>query len=73
MVGQAVQVAVAKGKPLGELTLAELNGQENGIITEDVYEVLSLQGSVAARNHFGGTAPEQVREAIARAMKRLES
>jgi len=73
MVGQAVQVAVAKGKPLDELTLAELNGQENGIITEDVYEVLSLQGSVAARNHFGGTAPEQVREAIARAMKRLES
>ena len=43
--------------------------RENGIITEDVYEVLSLQGSVAARNHFGGTAPEQVREAIARAMK----
>jgi len=73
MVGQAVQVAVAKGKPLDELTLAELNGQENGIITEDVYEVLSLQGSVAARNHFGGTAPKQVREAIARAMKRLES
>ena len=73
MVGQAVQVAVAKRKPLDELTLAELNGQENGIITEDVYEVLSLQGSVAARNHFGGTAPEQVREAIARAMKRLES
>ena len=37
------------------------------LITEDVFAVLTLQGSVQARNHIGGTAPEQVRAAAARA------
>jgi argininosuccinate lyase len=36
-----------------------------------VHAVLTLEGSVAARNHVGGTAPEQVRAAIKRARKRL--
>lgn len=36
-------------------------------ITDDVFEVLTLEGSVAARNHLGGTAPNQVRAAAARA------
>jgi len=36
-----------------------------------VYAILTLNGSVAARNHVGGTAPEQVREAIKRARRRL--
>ena len=35
-------------------------------IGEDVYEVLKLEGSVKARNHLGGTAPEQVRKQVAR-------
>jgi argininosuccinate lyase len=33
--------------------------------------VLTLEGSVAARNHFGGTAPAQVRAAVARAQQRI--
>ena len=39
---------------------------------EDVHEVLTLEGSVAARDHVGGTAPEQVRKAVAKARKALE-
>lgn len=37
------------------------------MIEDDVYGVLTLEGSVAARNHVGGTAPEQVRAAVGRA------
>jgi argininosuccinate lyase len=40
-------------------------------IGPDVARVLTLEGSVAARNHIGGTAPAQVRKAVARARKRL--
>ena len=67
MVGQAVQLAVREGKALEELSLAELNGHETNLIEQDIYEVLSLQGSIASRDHLGGTAPNQVRGAIARA------
>jgi argininosuccinate lyase len=41
------------------------------MITDDVYAVLTLEGSLAARDHLGGTAPAQVRAAIARARTRL--
>ncbi|MFP5404596.1 MAG: argininosuccinate lyase, partial [Gammaproteobacteria bacterium] len=41
------------------------------VIADDVYGVLTLEGSLAARDHVGGTAPAQVRAAIARARKRL--
>ncbi len=71
IVGMAVQTAVAKGLPLEALSLDELNGNTGDVIREDVYQVLSLAGSVAARDHFGGTAPNQVRQAIARARGRL--
>ena len=71
IVGGAVQRAVSQGKPLEGLSLEELNGPGNSAITEDVYEVLSLAGSAAARDHVGGTAPNQVRAAIARARQRL--
>jgi argininosuccinate lyase len=40
-------------------------------IREDVFEVLTLEGSVAARNHLSGTAPEQVFAAAQRASARL--
>jgi argininosuccinate lyase len=40
-------------------------------IGPDVAKVLTLEGSVAARSHIGGTAPAEVRRAIARARKRL--
>ena len=71
MVGQAVQLALEKDKGLEELSLAELNGNKTGVIEQDIYEVLTLQGSVASRDHVGGTAPQQVRAAIARARAQI--
>ncbi len=54
------------GKDLSEMSLEELQ-QFSTEITADVFEVLTLEGSVAARNHIGGTAPDQVRAAALRA------
>ena len=67
LVGQAVQLAVSKGKGLEELSVEELNGPDQTVIESDIYDVLTLQGSIASRDHAGGTAPNQVRQAIARA------
>lgn len=64
VVGKAVAMGVASGKDLSELTLVELQ-QFSNKIEADVFEVLTLQGSVESRNHVGGTAPEQVKQAIA--------
>ncbi|HLU16093.1 MAG TPA: argininosuccinate lyase [Burkholderiaceae bacterium] len=47
---------------LADLALDDLKSF-NPLIEDDVYQVLTLEGSVAARNHIGGTAPEQVRKA----------
>ncbi len=69
-VGQAVALGVREGRDLSELTLEELRGFSPHI-DSDVYAVLTLDGSVAARDHLGGTAPRQVRAAIARARQRL--
>jgi argininosuccinate lyase len=69
-VGKAVALGVKEGRDLSELTLDELRGFSS-VIDTDVYEVLTLDGSVAARDHLGGTAPRQVRAAIARARQRL--
>jgi len=66
VVGKAVAKGVSSGKDLSELTLEELQ-QFSDKIKADVFEVLTLEGSVESRNHIGGTAPEQVRKAIARA------
>lgn len=68
VVGKTVQFAIQEGKALAELTLPELQ-QFSDVIKEDVFSVLELEGSVAARNHVGGTAPEQVKRAIARLKK----
>ena len=65
VVGKAVGFGVREGRDLAELTLDELR-QFSDAIDEDVFEVLTLEGSVAARDHIGGTAPNQVRAAIAR-------
>ncbi|MCY4350894.1 MAG: argininosuccinate lyase [Thiotrichales bacterium] len=70
VVGRAVRTAVETGRDLSDLTLDELRAF-SPVIEGDVFEVLTLEGSVAARNHPGGTAPEQVRAAIARARERL--
>ncbi|HMN83359.1 MAG TPA: argininosuccinate lyase [Burkholderiaceae bacterium] len=69
-VAGAVRHAAAKGCDLAELPLAELTGF-SPLIADDVYQVLTPEGSVAARNHIGGTAPAQVLAAVARARARL--
>ncbi|NOX51018.1 MAG: argininosuccinate lyase [Gammaproteobacteria bacterium] len=71
LVGQAVQRASASNKPLEALSLQELNGKHSSVIENDVYQVLSVQGSVAARNHPGGTAPSQVKKAIDNARSKI--
>ena len=71
-VGRAVRSAVETGRDLSEMTLDELRAF-SPVIEPDVFEVLTLEGSVAARNHVGGTAPAQVRAATARAKARLVS
>jgi argininosuccinate lyase len=70
VVGRAVRHGVEQGRDLADMSLEELRGF-SARIEEDVFAVLTLEGSVAARNHIGGTAPEQVRAAIARARMRL--
>ena len=70
VVGKAVAMGVSTEKDLSELTLAELQ-QFSDKIEADVFEVLTLEGSVGSRNHVGGTAPEQVKKAIALAQTEL--
>ena len=70
IVGNCVSRAIREGCDLAELELATLR-EYSDAIGEDVYEVLTLEGSVAARNHIGGTAPDQVRAAAARARQTL--
>ena len=65
IVGKAVRYGVEQGKDLSEMTLAELQ-QFSDCIEQDVFQYLTLEGSVAARNHIGGTAPAQVKAAVAR-------
>jgi len=66
-----VAYALDQGKDLDQLTLAELKQFAGDKVDADVFEVLTLEGSVAARDHLGGTAPAQVRAAITRARARL--
>ncbi len=70
VVAHAVKTAIAKGVDLSELSLAELQAF-NPKIEADVFECLSLRGSLNARNILGGTAPAQVRVQIARHTQRL--
>ena len=63
VVGSAVAYAIEKQKDLSECTLQELQSFERRI-EADVFDLLSLEGSVNARNVIGGTAPEQVRKQI---------
>ncbi|HEY8117959.1 MAG TPA: argininosuccinate lyase [Methylophilaceae bacterium] len=72
VVALAVRHAVAKGCDLADLSLSELQ-QFSKQIREDVYAVLTLEGSLASRNHRGGTAPDQVKLAIGRARQLLEA
>jgi argininosuccinate lyase len=70
VVAHAVKTAITQGVDLSELSLAELQAF-NPKIEADVFECLSLRGSLNARNILGGTAPEQVRAQIVRHRVRL--
>ncbi|GAA6151661.1 argininosuccinate lyase [Pseudoteredinibacter isoporae] len=70
IVGKSVAYGLENDKDLSEMSLSELQ-QFSDQITDDVFDVLTLEGSVAARNHIGGTAPNQVREAATRALALL--
>ena len=70
VVGKCVSYALSKGVSLEALTLKELQ-QFSQTIGADVFDVLTLDGSVAARNHIGGTAPDQVRAAVRRGRDRI--
>ncbi|MEO9135106.1 MAG: argininosuccinate lyase [Casimicrobiaceae bacterium] len=71
-VAQAVREAERQQCDLSQLPLAELR-RFSPLIEKDVADVLTLEGSVASRDHIGGTAPRQVRAAIAAAQRELES
>ncbi|HNC79531.1 MAG TPA: argininosuccinate lyase, partial [Rhodocyclaceae bacterium] len=76
-VALAVRAADARGCDLPQIPLADLRAAMAHVpgaverMGDDVFQVLTVEGSLAARNHVGGTAPEQVRAAIARARARL--
>jgi argininosuccinate lyase len=71
VVGKAVRAAEEKGCDLSDMSLDELQAFSDAI-GDDVFDVLTLEGSVAARNHVGGTAPQQVLAAIKKCRKELE-
>ena len=66
IVGKSVAFAIGKGVDLAELSLEELQ-QFSSAISNDIFDVLTLEGSIAARDHLGGTAPNQVKQAVAKA------
>ena len=68
VVGLAVRLGLETQRDLSELSLAELQSFSTEI-NEDVFDILKLEGSVAARKHLGGTAPNTVRAAIQTARK----
>jgi len=71
VVGLAVRLGLESKRDLSEISLAELQ-QFSPEITEDVFDILSLEGSVAARKHIGGTAPDTVKAAIKSAREQLD-
>ena len=66
VVGKSVAFGIQQKKDLAELTLAELQ-KFSDLIGEDVFEVLTLEGSIGARDHIGGTAPSSVLAAVKQA------
>ena len=72
IVGKAVAYGIAEQKDLSDMSLEELV-QFSDQIKNDVFSVLTLEGSVAARDHIGGTAPVQAKAAAARALEKVSS
>ena len=71
IVGKAVRYGIDNNKDLAAMSLEELQAF-SASIDQDVFAILSLSGSLAARNHLGGTAPAQVRAAVTRARAHLQ-
>ncbi len=76
-VAHAVKACSNKGCDLADLSLADLRaacdlGDKADLIGEDAFKVLTLEGSINSRNHVGGTAPEQVKKAIAAYRKNMK-
>jgi len=72
VVGKSVAYGIEQNKDLAEMSLEELQVFSSDI-NADVFDVLTLEGSVAARDHIGGTAPNQVRAAVKRGQQLLNS
>ena len=70
IVGKSVAYGIEQNKDLSDMSLQELQ-QFSSEIESDVFEVLSLEGSIAARDHVGGTAPKQVKIAAKLALEKL--
>ncbi len=70
VVGKTVKYAIDQNKKLDELRLEELQ-KFSPSISEDVFVILSVEGSVASKNTYGGTAPARVKEQIALAKQRM--
>lgn len=70
LVGKAVELGIKQGIDLSNIALEDLQ-QFSMLISNDVYEILTLEGSLNARNHLGGTAPDKVKIQIEEAEKRL--
>ena len=72
VVGRAVRYGIDNDKDLSAMSLQELQTFSD-VIDADVFTVLRLAGSMAARDHVGGTAPAQVRRAVSAARTRLQA
>ena len=72
IVGRAVHLAIERHTTLDTLPLTDLQTLSPAI-GEDVYESLTLEGSINARDHFGGTAPVQVKARIQQAKEKLQN
>ena len=70
VVGKLVSYAIDKQLDLSELSLQELSAH-SALIEADIFDILTLEGSVAARDHIGGTAPSQVIAAVTRAKQTI--
>jgi argininosuccinate lyase len=71
VVGKSVSYGIEHQKDLSELSLEELQFFDERI-ESDIFEVLSLEGSIGARDHLGATSPNQVKKAIKVARKSLK-
>ena len=71
VVGKAVSYGIKDGKDLSEFSIGELK-KFNSLIEEDIFDVISLEGSINSRNHLGGTSPNQISIAIKAGRKSIK-